>query len=86
MKLSSLPCNDQVVGAHQDIQVIRLAGHDGLHRGLGGSGDGILHADVIDEGLHACADIGGIVGIFVAGIVDAQAEAILSPAKVAVSK
>ena len=65
--------HDQVVGAHQDIQVIRLAGHDGLHRGLGGSGDGILHADVIDEGLHACADIGGIVGIFVAGIVDAQA-------------
>ena len=65
--------HDQIVGADQNIQIVRLAGRDGLHRGLGRTGDSVFYTDIVDKGLHARADVSGIVGIFVACIVDAKA-------------
>ena len=65
--------HDEVVRADKDIKIIRLAGGNGLHRGLVRTGDGVLDADIVDKGLHARADVGGVVGIVVACIVDAKA-------------
>ena len=64
---------DQRVGAHQDVDVVRLAGHDGLDGGLGGAGDRIGHGGVVDDGLRPDAAVGGVVGVGVAGGIDAHA-------------
>ena len=65
--------HNKVVGADKDVEVVRLAGDNGLHRRFRRAGDGVLDADVVDKGLHARADVGRIVGVVVAGAVNAQA-------------